>query len=245
MKSVQIEHTEDCKGKRVCIGKLVLIKTDEITDITGSSGGGGMRLSHKGEPMVDCGDFFIEPIIVSESEPFSIGDTVYDVEFERYFEFGDVPHSGKLKQVLVLPDQFPKGALLMIVNESFVNGESVHVECDERHDFVVSGGLIPAGEFGGKGLERHDTSWKVIKITSGKANILKITTVDKKEERSCPCLYLKEPCHPQCSCVHPFMSFGCSNCCTYGSIEQRKAKAEMINEYRLFYYDTATRIQKK
>jgi len=49
----------------------------------------------------------------------------------------------------------------------------------------------------------------------------------------CPCLYLDEPCDEQCTCVHPYSSFGCRNCCTYGSIEQRKNRAKILNKYRL------------
>jgi hypothetical protein len=54
-------------------------------------------------------------------------------------------------------------------------------------------------------------------------------------DRSCPCLYLKEPCHDRCTCVNRFSSSGCTNCCTYGSLEQRTAMAEILNTKRLFY----------
>lgn len=57
----------------------------------------------------------------------------------------------------------------------------------------------------------------------------------EKEYRSCPCLYLKQPCHDKCTCVNGFSSSGCRNCCTYGSLEQRTRMAEMLNEKRLFY----------
>ena len=49
----------------------------------------------------------------------------------------------------------------------------------------------------------------------------------------CPCLYLKEPCRPDCTCVNMFMSCGCMNCATYGSLEQRTAMAEYLNMIRL------------
>jgi len=55
------------------------------------------------------------------------------------------------------------------------------------------------------------------------------------EERSCPCLYLKEPCHSSCTCINMFSSSGCYNCCTYGSLEQRIAIAEYLNNARLEY----------
>jgi len=49
----------------------------------------------------------------------------------------------------------------------------------------------------------------------------------QEEKRSCPCLY-GEPCKPNCSCVNPFSSAGCECCCTYGSLEQREAKAKHL-----------------
>lgn len=49
-----------------------------------------------------------------------------------------------------------------------------------------------------------------------------------KEDRACPCLYLEEPCHPRCTCTMGGSSTGCMFCCTYGSLEQRKAAAKRI-----------------
>jgi hypothetical protein len=43
----------------------------------------------------------------------------------------------------------------------------------------------------------------------------------------CPCLHT-EPCDPRCTCVHGSSSFGCSRCCTYGSKEQQKKRAEYL-----------------
>jgi hypothetical protein len=48
-------------------------------------------------------------------------------------------------------------------------------------------------------------------------------------DRACPCHYLKEPCHPTCTCVNKYSSYGCKNCCTYGSLEQRQKMAEDLN----------------
>jgi hypothetical protein len=47
----------------------------------------------------------------------------------------------------------------------------------------------------------------------------------EEKDRACPCLYLDKPCSEDCTCKNQFSSAGCSNCCTYGSLEQRKAKA--------------------
>lgn len=72
-------------------------------------------------------------------------------------------------------------------------------------------------------------------IIHGSATDLDEPYKTEPENRSCPCLYLKEPCQPNCTCVNPFMSHGCLNCATYGSIEQREQMAERLNHYRLFY----------
>jgi len=50
------------------------------------------------------------------------------------------------------------------------------------------------------------------------------------QDKGCPCLYLDKPCHDRCTCVNGFSSTGCAYCCTYGSIEQRKEKAEMLEK---------------
>jgi hypothetical protein len=50
-----------------------------------------------------------------------------------------------------------------------------------------------------------------------------------KPESFCPCVFLKEPCHPTCSCVNPFSSSGCHYCSTYGSEEKQKGMAKSID----------------
>jgi len=54
-------------------------------------------------------------------------------------------------------------------------------------------------------------------------------------DTSCPCSHLETPCHPQCTCKNPFSSYGCDNCCSYGSKEQQREKAKHLNYIRLFY----------
>lgn len=46
-------------------------------------------------------------------------------------------------------------------------------------------------------------------------------------EFACPCTNA-EPCHPDCTCVKPFSSRGCSRCCSYGSTEQRVVAAKRL-----------------
>jgi hypothetical protein len=50
------------------------------------------------------------------------------------------------------------------------------------------------------------------------------------ENRGCPCMYLDEPCHPNCTCRNGYSSVGCMYCCRYGSKEQRVAMANHIAE---------------
>lgn len=45
---------------------------------------------------------------------------------------------------------------------------------------------------------------------------------------SCLCLYLNIPCNDRCTCLSEFSSYGCLNCCTYGSLEQNQLKAEQL-----------------
>lgn len=44
---------------------------------------------------------------------------------------------------------------------------------------------------------------------------------------ACPCLHTT-PCHEDCTCVNPHMSRGCECCCSYGSPEQQRARAELL-----------------
>lgn len=51
--------------------------------------------------------------------------------------------------------------------------------------------------------------------------------MSKEPKGGCPCLYVK-PCDPRCACVAPASSRGCSRCCKYGSLTQRKAAAQRL-----------------
>ena len=55
-----------------------------------------------------------------------------------------------------------------------------------------------------------------------------IMSPEPKEENSCPCAHLEEPCRPGCTCASPFSSVGCDYCARYGSLEQREQKAKQI-----------------
>ena len=43
----------------------------------------------------------------------------------------------------------------------------------------------------------------------------------------CPCKYTT-PCHERCTCVMPMSSSGCRRCYTYGSANQRTARAQLV-----------------
>lgn len=57
--------------------------------------------------------------------------------------------------------------------------------------------------------------------------LLSVAAERDELRRSCPCT-LTTPCHERCTCVSPVSSSGCRRCCTYGSLEQRTAKAESL-----------------
>lgn len=52
--------------------------------------------------------------------------------------------------------------------------------------------------------------------------------------KSCPCVHTT-PCHERCTCVTPLSSSGCWRCCSYGSPEQQRAKAEMLASLQSHY----------
>lgn len=61
------------------------------------------------------------------------------------------------------------------------------------------------------------------------AEIEQLKEANRRHERwcGCPCVYTT-PCDPWCTCVKGHSSRGCLRCCTYGSVEQRRAKAERL-----------------
>ena len=69
----------------------------------------------------------------------------------------------------------------------------------------------------------------------------------EKKTSGCPCT-LVDPCGKNCSCSNSLLSGGCTRCCSYGSLEQRKAMAQRIvdmeeefKEYALeTFYEIAT-----
>jgi hypothetical protein len=55
----------------------------------------------------------------------------------------------------------------------------------------------------------------------------RIEALQNTARQACPCLHV-EPCDPDCTCVKPFMSRGCTRCCTYGSKEQQVEAARYL-----------------
>ena len=77
--------------------------------------------------------------------------------------------------------------------------------------------------------ESNDGEPSFIELIEGAAYLAAnhITNVEKRDLKNCACAWVK-PCEPCCTCANPVMSGGCSRCCRYGSDEQRKAVAELI-----------------
>lgn len=63
------------------------------------------------------------------------------------------------------------------------------------------------------------------------------------EAGGCPCLYT-DPCHPMCTCRQGHSSRGCLRCCSYGSIEQRTARAKVIADNEARYWRESNRSRK-
>ena len=55
-------------------------------------------------------------------------------------------------------------------------------------------------------------------------------SLDDARLKSCPCHWI-EPCHKTCTCAMPWMSGGCRRCCTFGSDEQKRKRAQRIADY--------------
>lgn len=47
---------------------------------------------------------------------------------------------------------------------------------------------------------------------------------------SCPCILADKPCNERCTCKHPIQSYGCDFCASYGSLEQRTEKSNLLTE---------------
>ena len=50
---------------------------------------------------------------------------------------------------------------------------------------------------------------------------------EMREDSACPCLHTT-PCCERCTCRMPASSSGCRRCCSYGSPEQQRTRAEVL-----------------
>lgn len=55
----------------------------------------------------------------------------------------------------------------------------------------------------------------------------RMAELERIPHQSCSCLHTT-PCQENCTCINGWSSAGCLRCCSYGSGEQRKAKAEHL-----------------
>jgi hypothetical protein len=108
------------------------------------------------------------------------------------------------------------------------------------HAYVVACGGDPSEHVYGN-TARMDAVARVESLVSKctidgdalRAEVLRLTEesarlrADGVEFRGCPCRHVT-PCRDSCSCASLFQSGGCDRCCSYGSSEQRQAKAESM-----------------
>ena len=72
--------------------------------------------------------------------------------------------------------------------------------------------------------------WLGCKVCTLKNNtFVEISLVEMSKNRrgGCPCEHVT-PCHKDCTCVQPYSSRGCTQCCNYGSPEQQRTAAERL-----------------
>lgn len=76
-------------------------------------------------------------------------------------------------------------------------------------------------------LVEHQLNQQRQRIAELEAAEARVKELEFDADRACPCLYTT-PCDPCCTCVDHYQSRGCDRCCTYGSPEQRRIKAEYL-----------------
>ena len=137
---IEIKKTEINDERLVCRGKLVFVKTDYVENcITGyygtNDGKGNLALTSRGY----MGDYFISPIIVSESEEINIGDKflwkdkIFTLlESDEGNILNDFKNEGK--KILVPFEKMVYEILHNIVSGYFNEGEEVFIECKKTLD---------------------------------------------------------------------------------------------------------------
>lgn len=111
-----------------------------------------------------------------------------------------------------------ENVILTLVKGTILKIDRIYIRKGNK-DFSSITFWIKSGEYKGQRFWAKLSDCNTIVLDNG---------YEKSE--SCPCKYLDEPCHPRCTCKNGCSSLGCRNCCSYGSLGQRKERAKEINE---------------
>ena len=135
---IEVKKTEINDERLVCRGKLVFVKTDYVENcITGYYGtqDGNLALTSRGY----MGDYFISPVIISESEEINVGDKflwkdkVFTLlESDEGNRLNDFKNEGK--KILVPFEKMVYDLLHNIASGYFKEGEDVFIECKKTLD---------------------------------------------------------------------------------------------------------------
>lgn len=160
-----IEQYKDSQGEHIVgKGKLLLIEQkNSLGPITGYYGNNKLRLTELDRPMVNCGDYYIKPIIISEIEEIEVGDKLlYDNEIytledkstltpevtlnlrrnsdsETNFILGRTNfievYRADCNKILALPEQFSHKHLQAIIDSKLKDGDECLIKCGYSNGF--------------------------------------------------------------------------------------------------------------
>lgn len=135
MKAVKIKNKIALDGSIVVKGNLILVKSDEWSDLVFSTSvHGGLFQSVHYSPMKEMGDYYVKPVIISETEEINVGDKFLiqgaDPEgiHERVAEDGcNKPYCNK---ILAMTENLSPDHLRMITSGKLKDKDVVFVECE-------------------------------------------------------------------------------------------------------------------
>ena len=169
IKIINTEWHTNSKGRSiVCRGKLILTVPTE-KDL-GQVPAEGIRDTYvwlktdeiDGAPLLEP----YMPIIISENEKFTIGDWVYDFSNKIIEQVKEEEYSQAWVKIIAFPKNFSHKNLRQIAKRNLKNGDDVFIECEEKHEQVVYGGLRTNENFGCPGLNICESFYKQTKLDS-------------------------------------------------------------------------------
>ena len=118
-------------------------------------------------------------VIISNDEPIKKGDMYvfegelyYDTDSERYLELMNKEENKyRYKKVMFFNQVIPKSIIIL------TKDTKIRIECEEHHDYTVSGGLQRVENFGGKGLTHHDYTYYTPKYDNAGNLVIYYNTV--------------------------------------------------------------------